>query len=104
MISKGFTIISRSEPHFQDIDGALPWKSVIQKVRNRLPNTDPNETAEEWLEQLKWRSNSVRFETCWHKHDDHTPAYIRAIPDHCLRPMVNPEFFKNVIADGRMSF
>ena len=31
------------------------------------------------------------------EHDDDTPVYIRATEGQCSRPIVNPEFFKNVI-------
>ena len=81
MISKAFTIISRSEPNFHDIDGPCLWTSVRQKVRNRLPNIDPNVTAEVCSTFLL-RSIRVRFETCWRKHDDDTPVYIQAIQGH----------------------
>ena len=43
----------------------------------------------------KWRSNRVRFETCW--YDEATPAKIRAVFGHCSRLFVNPEFFRNMI-------
>ena len=64
---------------------------IFQK---RLPNIDSNATTEEWLEQLKFGSRRVSFETCRHKSDDDTPAYIRVVPSDCSRPIVNFEFFK----------
>ena len=60
VISKEFTRISRSKPGFHEIE--------------RLPNIDPNVTTELWLEQLKLGSNRVRFETCWYKSVNITPA------------------------------
>ena len=61
MISNEFARILRSEPNFHDVDGACLWRLVVQKVRERLPNIDPNVTAEKWLEQLKLGSNRVRL-------------------------------------------
>ena len=46
-------------------------------MKKRLPNVDPNVTAEQWLEPLKLGSKSL-FETCWYKDDD-TLIYIRNI-------------------------
>ena len=60
VISKEFTRIQRSNPGFHEIE--------------RLPNIDPNVTTELWLEQLKLESNRVRFETCWYKSVNITPA------------------------------
>ena len=57
-------------------------RTLRQKVRKRVPHIEPNFTAEAWLEQLKWRSSRVRFETCWLMNDDDTPGYIRAIQGH----------------------
>ena len=54
-----------------------------RKVWKRLPHI----TAEEWLEQLDLGSTGVRFETCWCKSEDNTPAFSRAIQGHCSRPI-----------------
>ena len=51
-------------------------RQSYRKCRRRLPNIDPNGTAEEWLEQLMLGSNKVRFEICWYKHDDNSPSSI----------------------------
>ena len=68
------------------------------KVRDRLPNFDPNVTEEDWLEQFSEKGiDKTRFETCWYTSDDSTTAYILAIQDHSSRPIVKPEFFKNMI-------
>ena len=77
--SKEFTRAPRSDPHFHDFDGACLWTSITQKKRTRLPNIDPKFTAEPWLEQLKFGSNGVRFETCCYKSGDSTQAYVRAV-------------------------
>ena len=79
---------------FHYIDGACLWNRASEKVMKRLPNIDPRSTKEAWLEQFTLGSNRVRFETCWHNHDDDTPAYIRAIQCDCSRPVVNPELSK----------
>ena len=43
-------------------------------------------------------SNGVRFETCWYKSDNNTPAHVRAIQGHCSRPInCFPEFFKHIV-------
>ena len=63
---------------------------TTSQEKKRLPNIDPNETAEEWLEQFQLGSNRVHVETCWRKHDDNTPVYIRAIQSHCSRPIAQP--------------
>ena len=52
MTSKQFARILRSETSCHDTDGACTWRSVTLNIRNRLPNIDPNVTAEEWLEQI----------------------------------------------------
>ena len=44
MISKEYTRNLRSEPHFRDVDGSCPRRSVMQKVRKRLQNIDPKFT------------------------------------------------------------
>ena len=75
------------------------WKNTSRTLSlgNRLPNSDPNVNAEEWLGQLRLGSNRVRLEMCWHKHDNDTPAseyqsYLRSL----LKTNSNPEVFKNV--------
>ena len=67
MISKEFTDIHKSEPNFHHNDGACPWKSVLEKAMQQLPNIDPRSTAEAWLEQEGPGSHTVRFEPCWQK-------------------------------------
>ena len=86
MVSKEVTIILRSEPHFLGVDGACQGQSV----RNGLLNIDPNFTADEWLEHMNFGSKRVRFETCWHKHADDTPAYNRAIQGALLETNCEP--------------
>ena len=74
----------RSAPNFHDVDGACLWRSVMRKVKKRLPSIDPND---KWLEQIQLGSNRVRFESCWYKSDDSTPAYIHATYSRpCSRP------------------
>ena len=58
---------------------------------------DPNVNAKPWKEQFSLGSKRVRFETRWHKHDDDTRVYIRAIQGNCPRPLANREVFKHVI-------
>ena len=69
MISKEFTRVLCSKPSFHDIDCACLWKSVVHKVRERLPDSDPISTAAQWLEPLKLGSDRVRCETCRCKSD-----------------------------------
>ena len=69
--------------------------SHTESSEKGFQTSTPELTAEEWLEQS--RSNRVRFETCWHKHDDETPAFFRAFQGHCSRPLVNPKFFGKMI-------
>ena len=97
MISKERTNMLRSEPNFHDIDGACPWTLVLVKVMRKFPKVGPKTNAEERLEELKMGSNRVRFQNCWHKHDDDTLVQSRAIQGHCSRLIVSPEFFQNVI-------
>ena len=63
--------------------------------RRRLPKqADPLDdmAVNEDAEALRHRncksvgelgSNRVHFESCWHKHDDDTPTYIRLVQSHC---------------------
>ena len=74
MIPKEFTRNLRSEPHFRDVDGACPRRSVIQKVRKRPQNIDPKFTDGQRLEQFYLGWKRVRFETCWYKSDNRTPV------------------------------
>ena len=60
--SKEVTRVLRSEPNLHDVDSACLWTQITQKVWKRLPNIDPNVTAEQWLEQLMG-SRRVRFNT-----------------------------------------
>ena len=78
-----FPVDISARPNFHDEDGVCLWTAVIQKVRRRLPNIDPNVAAEERLEPLKLGS-------CWYKSDDSTPAYVRSVQGHCLRPTCEP--------------
>ena len=87
IIFKKVTMIHRSELNFHHIDGVCPWNSVVENIMKKLPNIDPRSTAEAWVEQLKLGSKRVRFESCWHKHVEDTPAYIPS------RPIAIPEFF-----------
>ena len=49
MISKAFTIIAKKKKQsVYEVTSA----SVIQKVRQRLANIDPNVTAGQWLETV----------------------------------------------------
>ena len=97
MISKAFIRILWSGPVLLVIDGARRWNSVVEKTIQKLPNNDPRSTAEARLDQVRLGTNSFRFETCWHKQDDDTPAKIRAIQGRCSRPPVNPESQRTVI-------
>ena len=86
-----------SPKNSREVDCAYLWTSVTQNVRERLLNIDLKHTSEECLEPLLLRSNSVRFETCWYKSDDNTPASIRAVEGPCSRQIAGTEFFKRMI-------
>ena len=85
---------SQVRAEFHDIDGVT---SVVEKNMKKFTKINPRTTTGAWLEQLNMGPNRLRFETCWHKKDDDTSAYIRAIQGHCSRSSANPEFFKNMI-------
>ena len=87
MISKDFTTLT-----------ALVYgHRSYRKFEKRYQNIVPNVNAEEWSEQILLGSNGVRFETCWHKSDDSTPACIRVDQGHCSRPIARSEFSKQTI-------
>ena len=71
---------------FHDVDGACQWQLGTRKDLEKASKHRP---AEQLLEQFQVGSNRMRFETCWCKQNDDSPAYIRAIRG------VNPEFLKN---------
>ena len=72
-------------------------EAVMQKVRRRLPNIDPNVAAEQWLDQLMLESNRVHVETCWYESSDSTPSHIQAIQCVCSGPNASPKLFTNMI-------
>ena len=72
-------------------------RATCPRNRESLPNIDPKFTAGQWLEQFKFGSTRVRFETCWNKSDDSTPTHIRTIQGRCSRAIASPEFRKNKI-------
>ena len=63
-----------------------------------FPNIDPNTTAE-LLETLKKKKDSIESVSrrVGTSMTTKIPVYIRAIERRCSRPIVNPEFFKNLI-------
>ena len=67
--SKESTRVQRSEPHFRHTDGAFLSTAVMLKMRKKLANTDPNVTAEEWLEHFKLGPTGIPPETCWYDGD-----------------------------------
>ena len=86
MISKAFTNVLRLEPNFHGVDGACLWTVVIKKVRDRLPNIDPNVTAKQWVDQSKLGSKRLvgaKVTTAL--------QYFWASPDHWSRPIANAE-------------
>ena len=70
---------------------------VTQKVRERFPNYRPDVRRRTVVGTISLGSNRVRCETCCCWSDNSTQICIRAIQGHCSRPIVNPEFFKNMI-------
>ena len=54
-------------------------------------------TAEQRLEQLKLGSNRVRFETCWFKSDNSTPAFFDQFKVSAADQLRTPEFIEHMI-------
>ena len=60
----------------------------------KAPNIDPHVTPEQWLGPLKLGSHRVRFETCWCKSDDSTPADVREIQWSLLKTNCEPRVLR----------
>ena len=82
MFTTLMALVNGSESHRKSGKGILRPKFHLRSVVGTI---------------LTGISNRVRFEICWHKHDDDTPPYIRAAPGQCSRSVVNLKFFKHII-------
>ena len=93
-ISKEFTQVLRSEPHFQDIDGAGHWRLVVNFGKGSQIRTKSSHSSSGG-NNFNWdRTASVlRLPGVTTK----TPATDRAVQSRRSRTIAKPEFFKNMI-------
>ena len=60
------------------VHGRQSYRKLARGFRTMFPTSPP----EQRLEQLKLGSKRVRFDTCWYRRNEVTPAYIRAFQRH----------------------
>ena len=59
-ISEEFTRVPGSEPHFHDVDGAYPWRLVMQKVRESSQTSTRSSLSSSGWNNSGWdRTESV---------------------------------------------